>query len=141
MSLAQRALMKAQMAWMKQEMLSEFAGDNEEQNTDGPVIYEDDTSDDEMSVSTRSQSLSTEFNCLTMIEARVSSSSASSPSAPFHGSSSTAVRADESPRYITISGDYTEVDNNVYQSNFDSYKVENNIVENSFGEGEQEILY
>ena len=43
---------------------------------------------------------------------------------------------DASPMHITISGDHTaEVDNNVYQTDFDSHKEENNIIVNSFGEG------
>jgi hypothetical protein len=40
--------------------------------------------------------------------------------------------AGKKPRHIVIPGDYTEVDVNSYQSNFDSHKVENNIIENSF---------
>jgi hypothetical protein len=113
MSGVQFAFMNNEMADMMQEMASD--GDNNE---------EQDTSEDEMSVTTRrSQSLSAGFNRLT-IEERVSSSSRP---ALIHGSS-----IGKSPRHISIPGDYTEVDDNFYQSDFDSYKVENNIIENSF---------
>jgi hypothetical protein len=104
MSAGQSAFMDNEMAHMMQEMESEFGGDDEE-------------SDDEMSVTTRSQSLSAGFNRLT-IEERATL---------IHGSS-----AGQSPRHITIPGNYTEVDDNFYQSNFDSYKMKNNIIENSF---------
>ena len=83
MSAAQFAFMSNKMTRMKQEMKPHFDGDNEEQNTAGPDMY------------------------------------------------------NESPRHINISGNHTEVDNNHYQSDFDSNKVDNNIIENSFGEGEQ----
>ena len=99
MSAAQSAFMNNEMENMMQEMESEFDEDDE----DG---------EDEMSVTTRSQSLSAGFNRLT-IEERASSSS-------------------RSARHIIIPGDYTEVDDNFYQSNFDSHKVKNNIIENSF---------
>jgi hypothetical protein len=110
MSAVQSAFMNNEMAHMMQEMESEFGEDNEEV-------------EDEMSVTTRSQSLSAGFNRLT-IEERASSSSRS---ALIHGSS-----AGKSPRRIVIPGDYTEVDDNFYQSDFDSHNVKNNIVKNSF---------
>jgi hypothetical protein len=37
-------------------------------------------------------------------------------------------------------GDYTKVDNNFYQTNFDLHKENNNIIENSFGEGKQKDI-
>jgi len=86
-----------------------------------------------MSVTMRSQSISADFNRLTL-EEHVSSSSRS---AVIHESSSTTVRTDKSPRHITISGDHIEVDNNLYQTDFDSHKEENNLIINSFGEGNQ----
>jgi len=110
MSAGQSAFMDNEMAHMMQEMESEFGGNDEE-------------SDDEMSVTTRSQSLSAGLNRLT-IEERASSSSRSTL---IHGSS-----AGQSPRHITIPGNYTEVDDNFYQSNFDSHNMKNNIIENSF---------
>ena len=117
MSTVQIAFMNNEMAHMMQEMASEYGEDNnEEQDTIG-------SSEDEMSVTTRSQSLSASFNRLT-IEERASSSSRS---ALIHGSS-----AGKIPRHIVIPGDYTEVDDNFYQSNFDSHRVKNNIIENSF---------
>ena len=118
MSAVQSAFMKEQMAYMMREMESEFGGDDEEQTA-------------------RSQSLSADFNRLT-IEERVSSSSGS---ALIHGSSesSTAVKGDQSSRHIIIPGDHIEVDDNIYQSDFDSHKKTNNIIENSFGEAGQEI--
>jgi hypothetical protein len=110
--------MGRQMAYMMQEMEAEFGDDD------------DDTSEDDMPA-TRSQSLSADFNRLT-IEEQVSSSSRSGF---IHGSSSTTVRAE---RHNIIPGDLTVVDNNLYQSNFDSHKRNNNIVENSFRQGQQE---
>lgn len=131
MSAVQSAFMHNQMAHMMQEMQAEFGEDNQ-----GPEICNDDISEDDMSTTMRAQSLSADFNLLTIEERVPSSSSALST----HGSSSTAVRTDASPtRYITISGDHTEVDNNVYQCDFDSHKVQNNIIENSFGEGKRDI--
>jgi hypothetical protein len=133
MSAVQFAFMNNQMAQMMHEMRSEFSGDNDEQNTVGPEMYNDDTSDDEMSDTARSQSISAKLNRLTLEEG----ASSSSRFAPNHGSSSTAGKADESSRHFIIPGDYTEVNNNYYQIDFDSHKVENNIIVNSFGEGEQ----
>lgn len=119
MSGVQFAFMNNEMANMIQEMAQPEASEfgDEEQDTIGP-------SEDEMSITTRSQSLSAGFNRLTIEERRASSSSRS---ALIHGSS-----AGRKPRHIVIPGDYTEVDDNSYQSNFDSHKVENNIIENSF---------
>lgn len=133
MSAVQSAFMNNQMVHMLQEMDSEFSEDNDEQNASGPEIHNDDTSQDHHMSFTREQSLSADFNRLTM-EERVSSSSRS---VLVHGSSSTTVRADQGPKHIIIPGDYTEVDNNFYQNDFDSHKVQNNIVENSFGDGKQ----
>jgi hypothetical protein len=130
MSAVQVALMNNQMAHMMQKLDSEFEGDNEEQDTE---MHNDDTSEDEVSTTTRSQSIATGFNRLT-IEER---SSSSSRSAFIHRSSSTTIKADKSPKHVIIQGDYTEVDNNFYQSDFDSHKVKNNIIGNSFGEGKQ----
>lgn len=131
MTAVQTAFMDNQMAHMIQEIDSEFSEDNEEQNLFGPEMFN--ASEDDISVTTtrRSQSLSADFSRLT-IEEHVSSESRS---VVVHGSSSTTVRAAKSPRHITISGDHTEVDNNVYQTDFDSHKEENNIIINSFGEG------
>jgi hypothetical protein len=120
MSAAQFAFMRNQMAQMDQKMDSEFGAD-----TAGPEMYNDDTPGDEMSATTRSQSLSAGFNRLTIEERAFSSSR----SAVIHGSSSTAVK-----------GDYTEVDDNFYQINLDSHKKANNIIINSFGEGEQDNI-
>jgi len=128
MSAVQFAFMNNRITHMMQKIDSVFSEDNEEQN----IFEPDDTSEGQMSVTTRAQSLSADFNRLT-IEERVSSSS---QSVHIHGSSSTTVRADQSPRHIIIPGDHTEVDNNFYESNFDSHKVENNTIENSFGEVE-----
>ena len=130
-----------QMAYMMQEMESEFSEDNEEQDSFGPEIYSYETSGDDVSVTTtrRSQSLSADFNRLT-IDERVSSSSRS---VHIHGSSSTTGRTDKSPttsRHIVISGDHIEVDNNLYQADFDSNKVRNNIIKNSFGKGGRENI-
>ena len=129
MTVTQFAFMRNQMAQMKEEMRSEFSG---EQNTVGPEMYNDDTSDDEMSDTARSQSISAKLNRLTLEEGTSSSSRS-----PNHGSSSTAGNADESSRHFIISGDYTEVNDNYYQIDFDSHKVENNVIVNSFGEGNQ----
>ena len=124
MSAGQSAFMQSQMAYMKQELDSEFGEDNG-----------DTSDDDDMSATTRSQSLSADFNRLTI--AGVSSSQ----STVIHGSSSSTVRADiVTPRHIIIPGDHTEVDNNFYQTNFNSNKEQNNIIENSFGEGKQENI-
>jgi hypothetical protein len=131
MPAAQFAFMNNQMAHMMQKMDSVFSEDNEEQNIFEPEMYNDDTSEGHISVTTRSQSLSASLNRLT-IEEHVSSSR----SVLTHGSSSTTVRADQRPRHIIIPGDHTEVDNNFYESNFDSHKVENNIIGNSFREVE-----
>ena len=134
MSAVQSAFMKEQMAYMMREMESEFSGDNEDQNTVGPEIYNVGMS------ATREQSLSADFNRLS-IEERVSSSSGS---ALIHGSSesSTAVKGNKSSRHIIIPGDHIELDNNIYyQCDFDSHKKTNSIIENSFGEGEQEASY
>jgi hypothetical protein len=79
----------------------------------------DDASEDDMAAAN--------FSRLTLEEHASSSS----------GSSSTIVRAD---RHTVIPGDYTMVDNKIYQTNFDSYKRNNNIVKNSFGQGQQEII-
>ena len=46
---------------------------------------------------------------------------------------------EQNTRHIIIPGDHIEVDDNIYQSDFDSHKKTNNIIENSFGEGGQEI--
>jgi hypothetical protein len=70
--------------------------------------------DDDDMPATRSQSLSADYNRLTIKE-HVSSPSRSGF---IHGSSSTTI----------IPGDLTVVDNNLYQSNFDSHKRNNNIV-------------
>jgi hypothetical protein len=135
MSAGESAFMENQMAEMMQEMDSE-CGDDEEQIAVGPEMYDDDdTSDEEMSSTTWSQSLSANFNRLT-IEERVYSSPRSR-SAFIHGSSST---ADESSRHIFISGNHTEVDDSYHQFNFNSNRVENNIVENSFGGGRLENI-
>ena len=83
----------------------EFSGDNE-QHRAGPEMYNNNTSEDDMLVTARSQMLSAGFNRFNM-EERVSSSSRS---VLIHESSSTP-RADKSPSHIIISGDYTEVDN------------------------------
>ena len=131
MSAVQSASMNNEIANVMQEINSEFSRDNEEQNTFGPDMYSDDTPEDD---ATRSQSLSADFNCLTIEERHGIFSS--TRSAFIYGSSSTAVRADKNPKHIIIQGDHTEVDNNFYQSDFDSHKVKNNIIENSFGEGE-----
>jgi hypothetical protein len=105
MSAAQFAIMGHKMARMM-EVMADFDEDDE-QNTAG-------------------QSLSANFNRLA-IEDGVSSS----PRSTFiHGSSST----DENHRHIIISGDHTEVDNNLYQFNFDSHEVNNNLIKKSFGE-------
>jgi hypothetical protein len=65
--------MNNQMAQMRQETDSEFSGDdNEERNIVGPEMYNDDTSDDKMSASTKLQSLSADFNQLST-EAHLSS--------------------------------------------------------------------
>jgi hypothetical protein len=110
------------MAQMSQEMDSEFCVDHEEQ---------DDTSEDESSSTKGPPSLSADFNRLTIGE-RVSSSPGS---ALVPGLSFTAAEADKNPKPIIISGDHTEVDDKFYQFNFNSNKVLNNIIENSFGEG------
>ena len=132
MSAVQTAFMNNQMAYMIQEIDSEFSKDvDEEENMFGPEMYNDDTSEDDMSVTTmRSQSLSADLDRLTIEE----SVSSSSRSLFIHGSSST-VRADKSPKHITISGDHTEVDNSLYETDFDSHKEENNLIINSFGDG------
>ena len=137
MSAGLSAFMKEQMADMMQEMDSEFSGDNEEQNTVGPEMYNDDTAEDEMST-TRSQSLSADFKRLTIEEPASSASSRSA--ALIYGSSSTVIRTDKSPRHIIIPGDHIEVDDNFYQSDFDSHRVKNNIIENSFREGDQKDI-
>ena len=121
------------MALMKREVRSEFSGEDEEQNAIGPEMYNDDTSDDEMSDTARSQSISSNLNRLTLEEGP----SSSSRSAPNHGLSFTACRLDESSRHFIILGDYTEVDNSYHQIDFDSHKVQNNTITNSFGDGEQ----
>jgi NAD(P)H-nitrite reductase large subunit len=111
MSAAQFAIMGHHMARMMEEM-ADFDEDDEQNTVAG-------------------QSLSANFNRLA-IEDGVSSES---PRSTFiHGSSSTY----ENHRHVIISGDHTEVDNNLYQFNFDSHKVENNLIKNSFGEGDQE---
>ena len=92
---------------MMREMESEFSDDEEEQNIAGPEMY-----------GTRSQSLSADFN-------RLSIGSSSSSSALIHGLS-------KSSRHTVISGDHVEVDNNTYQSDFNSHKRGNNIIKNSF---------
>lgn len=130
MSTGQSAFMNNEMANMTQEIESEFSGENEEQNTFGADMYSDDTFEDD---ATRSQSLSADFNCLTIEDRHGVFSSRSTLT---YGSSSTSVRANKNPKHIIIQGDHTEVDNNFYQSNFDSHKVKNNIIKNSFGEGE-----
>jgi len=112
MSAVQSSFMNSQMAFMMREIASEFGGDSEQ-----------DTPEDDISVTTR------DFNRLA-----IDGAPSSSRSALIHPSSPTAARADhEGPRHIIIPGDYTEVDNNFYQSNFDSFKDKNNIIENSFG--------
>ena len=118
MSAVQSAFMKEQMAYMMREMESEFSGDEEEQTA-------------------RSQSLSADFDRLTIEEL----ASSSSRSALIHGSSSTAIKGDKGSRHTIITGDHIEVDNNVYQSDFDSHKRRNNIIENSFRDGEQEGVW
>lgn len=113
--------MTNQMAQMSPEIDSEFCVDHEEQN---------DTSEDESSSTRGPPSLSPDFNRLTIGEC------VSSPrSALIHGLSFTAAEADKSPKHIIISGDHTEVDDKFYQFNFNSNKVANNIIEDSFGEG------
>ena len=63
MSTLESEFMKNQITYMIQEMELEFGEDNEEQNTFGPEMYN--TFEDDMSVTTRSQSLSAEFTRLT----------------------------------------------------------------------------
>ena len=131
MSAGQFAFMSNEMEHMMQEMDSEFDEDNEEQKTVRPEMHIESggTSKDEMS---RSQSLAAKFNSLT-IEEHVSSSS-HSQAAFILGSSPTAAKANgrRPMHHVIISGDHTEVDDNVYRLNFNSHKVENNIIENSF---------
>ena len=133
LSAVQTAFMDNEMARMIQEMDSEFNEDNEEQDIFGPEMSIDDLSGNNMSVTLRSQSLSADFNRLT-IEELVPSSSRS---VVIHGSSS-ATRADKSLRHKVISGDHTEVDISSYQTGFDSGEEKNNIIINSSGEGKQE---
>jgi len=116
MSAGRFAFMKEQMAWMKQKMNSEFGGDTEVQNPAGSGMFDDDD-DGEMSAGISNLTIETR----------------TPRSALVHGSSSTAVWADESPRTVIITGDHTEVDRNVYQTDWDSHKVQNNFVKDSFG--------
>jgi len=112
MSAVQSKFMNAHMAYMMQEIASEYSADHNENDT----TPEDD--------------ISRELNHLAIDGASSSSRSALT----LHASSSTvARRGDEGPRHIIIPGDYTEVDNNTYRSNFDSFKNQNNYIENSFG--------
>ena len=99
-----------QKARVMQEMDSEveFSGDNEEQNTFGSEVHNDNTSEDDMLVTARSQLLSADLNRVTM-EERVSSSSRS---VLIHESSST-VRAVKNSNHVinSLAGDHAEVDN------------------------------
>lgn len=103
--------MGAHMAYMMQEIASEFSGDSNEH----------DTPEDDIAAATRDLS-----------RLAIDGASSSSRSALIHASSSTATRVDAgSP--IIIPGDHTVVDNNVTYCSFDSFKNKNNIIENSFG--------
>jgi len=117
--------MQHSMSQMKQEIKSEFGDDDEEQEPD------DDTSEDEMS-----PHLSGDFHRLTIGE-RVS---ASPRSALIQGPSLNTGQANESPRYTIIQGNHVEVDDRVYQHDFNSHFVGNNIIDNSFGQGNTEGL-
>ena len=135
MTPAERAHMHNEMLQMKQEMDAEFCDEEEEQNAAGPEMYNDDTPEDEMP-----QSLSSDFHRLTISGERVS---ASPRSALIQGPSPNAVQANRSPRYTNIThitGNYTEVDDRLYQYDINSHCVRNNVIENSFGEGIQEVL-
>ena len=55
-------------------------------------------------------------------------------------SSFNTVQASESTRHIIIHGDHTEVDNSVYKFNFNSHIVANNVIENSFNDGHEEVI-
>jgi hypothetical protein len=62
---------------------------------------------------------------------------------PIRASSSGTIKVDKvdkGPKHVTIQGNYTEVDRTVHELNFNSHIVANNIVENSFGEREEEIV-
>ena len=130
------AFMNNQKARVMQEMDSEveFSGDNEEQNTFGSEVHNDNTSEDDMLVTVLIHESSSTVRAvknsnhvinslagdhaevdndgppsLTM-EERVYSES-SSRSVLIQESSSTAVRADKSPGHVINPGDHTEVDN------------------------------
>jgi hypothetical protein len=138
MSPMEIAFLKNEMVRMSQELDSEFGVADEEQNVLETEVYSDDT-EDEMSITTRSPSLSADFNRLTI----EGGGSLSPRSALIHGLPPTTVGADEIPQqshHIIISGDHTETDDNFYSFNLNSHKVENNIVEKSFEKGEQEVI-
>ena len=109
MSAVQSAFINNKMARSMMQQMDcklEFSGDNEEQNAFGPKMYNDNTTDDDILVTARSQS---DFSRLPVtMEERVFSSS---QSVLIQESSSTALRADKIPSHIINQGGHTEVDN------------------------------
>ena len=109
MSAVQSAFINNKMARSMMQQMDcklEFSGDNEEQNTFGPKMYNDNTTEDDMLVTARSQS---GFSRLPVtMEERVFSSS---QSVLIQESSSTALWADKIPSHIINPGGHTEVDN------------------------------
>lgn len=121
MTPAQTGSLKNEFERMYQEMDTEHSIDKEEQNAEDEIL----------AAAMLQSSLSASFNHLTMEE---NSLSPSPRSALIHElSSNSAKLTDESPTHIIITGDYTEVDKKVYSLDFNSHRVANNIIENSFG--------
>jgi len=65
--------------------------------------------------------------------------SAMSP-APIRASSSSAAKVDKGPKYVTIRGNYTQVDRSVHELNINSHMVTDNIIKDSFNEREEIII-
>lgn len=58
-----------------------------------------------------------------------------------HGLSSSPTKVDKGPKYITVQGNYTQVDRSVHELNINSHIVADNTVKDSFNERQEVIVY